>query len=70
MKAKKILSRAAVAGLLFLAAPFAFAQTTTPGTPDTGVGGYAAGNALVLGVLAAAALGAVAYLARRKALRS
>ncbi len=76
MHMKSTIAKAAVAAALIAAAPLALAQTasttdtgtsTTPGTPNTGAGGDALQNMLLLGVSSAAVLGAAAYLARRKA---
>lgn len=70
MSAKKVIGTAAVAFLL-LAGPAA-AQTTTgttststPGTPNTGAGGSAAANLIILGSTAAIALAGLTYLSRR-----
>jgi len=71
-RTKKFLSRAGAAALMTLAAPLAFAQTTTstttPGVPDTGVGGDAITTMAVLGVSAIAAIAAAMYLSYRGAL--
>lgn len=70
---KHTLAKWAVTGAMVLAAPFALAQaasttgsTTSPGTPNTGAGGNAAQTLALLGVSAAAVLGAAAYLASRR----
>ena len=39
---------------------------TTPGVPNTGAGGDAAGNLAILGASALVAIGGAAYLARQK----
>lgn len=71
MTTKKALSRIGALAFLALAAPIAFAQTTTstttPTVPDTGVGGDAIATMALLTVSAAAAIGAAFYLANRKA---
>lgn len=70
---KKLMARVGLGALIALAAPFAFAQTstttssTTPTAPNTGAGGDMAQNLLLMGVSSAAVLGAAAYLASRKA---
>ncbi len=51
-----------VGTLLALAAPLTYAQTTTPGVPDTGAGGNAPVNGIVLGVSALALLAGGVYL--------
>jgi hypothetical protein len=64
----------AVGTLLALAAPISYAQTytatdtsaTTPGSPNTGSGGNAAANYLVLGASALALAAGGAYLARTR----
>jgi hypothetical protein len=75
MTAKKIITTGALA-MLLIAGP-AFAQTstssttddlTTPGTPNTGSGGNAAANVLLLTGSAAVALGGLAMLSRRRTL--
>lgn len=65
---KSIASRAGAVAFLALAAPIAFAQTstTTPTVPDTGVGGDAVATMMLLAVSAAAAIGGAFYLANRK----
>lgn len=74
MNAKKIINTAAITILLL--AGSAAAQTgttststsggvTSPGTPNTGVGGNAAANVIALTASAAVALGGAAYLLRR-----
>ena len=71
---KQTVAKWAVIGALTLAAPLALAQTTStstgsttaPGTPNTGAGGDMAQNLAMLAVSGAAALGAAAYLAKRK----
>lgn len=47
--------------------PSASASPTTPGAPNTGAGGSAATNVLVLGISALVAAGGVTYLSRRTA---
>ncbi len=69
MRLQKALGSAAVISVLTLGgAVAASAQTgtTTPGTPDTGVGGNATSSMILLGTSALAALGAGAYLLGRK----
>lgn len=70
MKARNIINTVALTMLLFAgsAAAQTSTPTTTPGTPNTGSGGNAAGNVLMLTASAAVALGGVALLARRKTL--
>ncbi len=65
---KALGSAAAISVLTFGGAVAATAQTstTTPGTPDTGVGGNPTATILLLGTSALAAFGAGAYLLRRK----
>lgn len=65
---KSLGSAAVISALTFGGAIAAAAQTstTTPGTPDTGAGGNATSSMLLLGTSALAALGAGAYLLRRK----
>lgn len=72
MAAKKIIHAAALT-VLFLAGSAAAqtsssspATTASPGTPNTGSGGNAAVNILVLTGSAAVALSGLAYLARRR----
>lgn len=71
MSAKKILSAAAVAFLLSAGAASAQTSTTstsstsTVGTPNTGAGGTAAANLIILGSTAAIALAGLTYLSRR-----
>lgn len=68
---KRVLATGALAALL-IAGP-AFAQTasttddTTPGTPNTGSGGNAAANMVLLTGSALVAIGGVTMLARRRA---
>ncbi len=67
-----MLQRAVSTGILALfllvAAP-AYGQTTTttPGTPNTGMGGEAAVNVLLLATSALVAIAGAGYLVRRKA---
>ncbi len=72
MKAKKIVNTVALTILLL--AGSAGAQTSTPatstdempGTPNTGSGGHAAANMILLTGSAAVGLGGAAYLLRRR----
>lgn len=74
MKIKKIINT--VAFTIVLLAGSAAAQTTTPstttgevpGSPNTGSGGNAIANVVLLTGSAAVALGGAAYLARRRSL--
>jgi hypothetical protein len=70
MHMKKVISKVATGAALILAAPLAFAQTTTPtttpGVPDTGVGGDMMTNLIMLAIAAVVVLGAAAYLASRR----
>ncbi len=71
MTAKRIINTVALT--MLLVAGSAAAQTTTPdttapGTPNTGSGGNAAGNVLLLTGSAAIALGGLAMLSRRRTL--
>ncbi len=74
----KHIAKLGVAATLIAAAPLALAQTTTstttgtttPGIPNTGAGGDAATNALVLAITGAAALGGIGYLATRRGIRA
>lgn len=68
MNAKKIVGTLALTSLLMAGAVSAQTTpeaTTTPGVPDTGAGGTAATNVLLLGAAAAVALAGGAYLTRR-----
>lgn len=67
MQKTKNVARAAALSLL-IAAGTAGAQTTsttTPGTPNTGLGGDFAQNAIILTASGALAVAGVAFLARR-----
>lgn len=55
-----------VGTLLALAAPITYAQTTTPGAPETGAGGGAAAMLVVLGVSALVAVAGGTYLMRTR----
>jgi len=55
-----------VGTLLALAAPLTYAQTTTPEVPDTGQGGGASTNLVVLGASALALVAGGLYLARTR----
>ncbi len=55
-----------VGTLLALAAPLTYAQTTTPGVPETGQGGQASTTLVMLGASALALLAGGAYLARTR----
>ncbi len=65
---KKLVGAAVIGAMLFLGGT-AFAQTTTstttPGVPNTGVGGDAATNLLVLGTSLAVLVVGGAYLGRK-----
>jgi hypothetical protein len=52
-----------VGTLLALAAPLTYAQTTTPGVPETGAGGDAFSTLMVLGVAALSLVAGGMYLA-------
>jgi hypothetical protein len=52
---------------LALAAPITYAQTTTPGVPETGAGGDPIVTFLVLGITGALAAVGGLYLARTRA---
>ena len=72
MHLKKTIAALAVVGSL-LTTGVAFAQTTTttgssttPGTPNTGAGGTATANWVVLGATGLVALAGIGYLATRK----
>ncbi len=68
MSAKKFLSAAALAFLLTAGtanAQTSTSSTTTVGTPNTGAGGNAAANLIILGSTAAIALAGLTYLSRR-----
>lgn len=71
-RTNKLLTRAAAVGYMALLAPLAFAQTTTssttPGAPNTGVGGDPTGTLAVLGVSAVAVIAAAVYLTRQTVL--
>lgn len=66
MSTKKFLGAAALAFLMTsgIASAQATTSTTTPGTPNTGVGGSATINLILLGSTAAIALAGFAYLSR------
>ena len=68
---KSIAGAALTVALLVASSGVALAQTTTttPTTPNTGAGGDAAANMLVLGTSALLALSSGVYLARRVAAR-
>lgn len=68
MSLRNMVSAAALAVLLSAGAASAqtTTSTTTPGTPNTGVGGSATTNAIVLGSTAAIALLGAAYIARKR----
>lgn len=70
-RTKKVLARVGALAAFALAAPVAFAQTTTstttPGVPDTGVGGDMVMTIAVIVVAAAAAIGGALYLTRSPA---
>lgn len=51
--------------LAWMVAGIASAQTTTPGVPNTGVGGDVVTNVLILAASAAVALIGLAYLSRK-----
>lgn len=75
MTAKKLIGAAALSIMLLASSAAAQTSTTTStstdtvGTPNTGLGGSAAINLVVLGSSAAIALAGFALLARRKELR-
>ncbi len=56
----------AVGTLLALAAPLTYAQTTTPGVPETGAGGDPVLTIAILAVSGVLALVGGAYLARTR----
>jgi hypothetical protein len=63
---KQLLTTSALAAMFVIGAQTASAQgTTTPGTPNTGAGGEAAANVLILAASALAIVGGTSYLARR-----
>ncbi|QQG38311.1 MAG: hypothetical protein HYS26_02050 [Candidatus Kaiserbacteria bacterium] len=66
MTPRKLISAAALS-LLFAAGAVSAqtTSTTTPGTPNTGLGGDFAQNAIVLATTGAVAIAGIAYLARR-----
>jgi hypothetical protein len=70
MKARNIINTIALTVLLLAgsAAAQTTSPTTTPGTPNTGSGGTALANVLMLTASAAVALGGVALPSRRKTL--
>lgn len=68
MVLRRTVSMGALALLLAAGAP-AYGQTTTtttPGTPNTGMGGEAAVNVLLLGSSALLAIAGAGYLMRRR----
>ncbi len=73
-RTKQLLTKGAALGFVSLAAPLmAFAQTTTdatttPGVPNTGMGGDAVASLALLAVSAATAIAGAVYLSRRGAL--
>ena len=60
---KKVAAGASLA--LLAGAEFVSAQTTTPGTPDTGAGGDFLFNLILLGVAALVAAAGLVYMLRR-----
>ncbi len=65
--AKRLITGGALAILLTGGAALAQTTTddTTPGTPNTGLGGNASANVLILGTSAAVAAAGALYLSRR-----
>lgn len=68
MRSAKIISALALVAALSSAGVVAAqttTATTTPGTPETGVGGDVAGNLALLGSSALVALAGAAYISRK-----
>jgi len=66
-KVAKIIGAGAAWAALGVSSAFAQTSTTTPGVPNTGAGGDAITNLLLLGISAAIMVVGIAYMAHAKA---